>query len=94
METSKKQEGAELYWNEKIECMPRDEIKKMQEDRYAEMFEIMRKYKKVIKNVTFWNLGDRDSWLGARNYPLLWDENYEVKNVYYVVRDFKKNKKK
>jgi len=54
----------------------------------------MRKYKKVIKNVTFWNLGDRDSWLGARNYPLLWDENYEVKNVYYVVRDFKKNKKK
>ena len=71
-----------------------DEIIKMQEDRYAEMFEIMRKYKKVIKNVTFWNLGDRDSWLGARNYPLLWDENYEVKNVYYVVRDFKKNKKK
>ncbi len=85
--------GGQLQFSrEGAEITP--EIKKMQEDRYAEMFEIMRKYKKVIKNVTFWNLGDRDSWLGARNYPLLWDENYQVKDVYYIVRDFKKNKKK
>jgi endo-1,4-beta-xylanase len=67
-----------------------EEIKKMQEEKYANLFEILRKYKKVVKNVTFWNLGDRDSWLGAANYPLPFDENYQPKSVYYVIRDFKK----
>lgn len=62
----------------------------MQEEKYANLFEILRKYKKVVKNVTFWNLGDRDSWLGAANYPLPFDENYQPKSVYYVIRDFKK----
>ena len=69
-----------------------EEIQKQQEQKYADLFEIMRKYKKYISCVTFWNLSDRDSWLGAQNYPLLFDSEYQRKPVYYTVRDFKKNK--
>ena len=69
-----------------------EEIQQMQEQKYKDLFAIMRKYKKNISCVTFWNLSDRDSWLGANNYPLLFDSEYQRKPVYYVVRDFKKNK--
>ena len=70
-----------------------EEIQKQQEEKYASLFEILRKYKDNISCVTFWNLGDRDSWLGANNYPLLFDSEYQRKPVYYTVRDFKKNEK-
>ena len=69
-----------------------EEIQKQQEKKYADLFEIMRKYKDNISCVTFWNVSDRDSWLGANNYPLLYDSEYQRKPVYYIVRDFKKNK--
>ncbi|MDO5443927.1 MAG: endo-1,4-beta-xylanase [Bacteroidia bacterium] len=69
-----------------------EEIQQMQDKKYADLFEIMRKYKKNISCVTFWNISDRDSWLGANNYPLLIDSEYQRKPVYYTVRDFKKNK--
>ena len=32
----------------------------------------------MVDNVTFSNLPSRDSWLGARNYPLPYDENYKA----------------
>lgn len=67
-----------------------EEIQKMQEQKYADLFEIMRKYKKNISCVTFWNVCDRDSWLGANNYPLLFDKDNQRKPVYYTVRDFNK----
>ena len=70
-----------------------DSIAKMQQDKYDELFKVIRKYKKYFSCVTFWNLGDRDSWLGANNFPLLFDGEYQRKPVYYTVRDFKKNKK-
>ena len=69
-----------------------EEIQKQQEKKYKDLFAIMRKYSKNISSVTFWNLSDRDSWLGAENYPLLYDSNYQRKPAYYTVRDFKKNK--
>ena len=69
-----------------------EEIQQMQEQKYSDLFEIMRKYKDNISCVTFWNLSDRDSWLGANNYPLLYDSEYQRKPVYYTVRDFKKKK--
>ena len=52
----------------------------------------LNQYKDNISCVTFWNLSDRDSWLGANNYPLLYDSEYQRKPVYYTVRDFKKKK--
>ncbi len=70
-----------------------DSIAEMQQKKYAELFQVIRKYKKNFSCVTFWNLGDRDSWLGANNFPLLFDGEYNRKPVYYTVRDFKKNKK-
>lgn len=63
-------------------------VKKLQEDQYARLFKVLRKHKDVVDNVTFWNLSDRDSWLGARNYPLPYDENYKAKRVYSIIKDF------
>lgn len=63
-------------------------VKTLQEDQYARLFKVLRKHKDVVDNVTFWNLSDRDSWLGARNYPLPYDENYKAKRVYSIIKDF------
>lgn len=48
----------------------------------------LRRHADVVSVVTFWNVADADSWLGADNYPLLFDDNFEPKPVYYKVRDF------
>ncbi|MCR4582228.1 MAG: endo-1,4-beta-xylanase [Prevotella sp.] len=63
-------------------------IATLQEDQYNRIFRIFRKHKDVIDNVTFWNLSDRDSWLGVNNHPLPFDENYKPKRSYRVIRDF------
>ena len=63
-------------------------VKTMHEAKYADLFRILRKHKDVVKNVTFWNLSDRDSWLGANNYPLPFDREYKPKNVYRVIKNF------
>ena len=63
-------------------------VKTLQEDQYARLFKVLRKHKDVVDNVTFWNLSDRDSWLGAPNYPLPYDENYKAKRVYSIIKDF------
>ncbi len=60
----------------------------LQTDQYANIFKVLRKHKDVIDNVTFWNLGDRDSWLGVNNHPLPFDENYRPKACYRAIRDF------
>lgn len=64
-------------------------ISTLQEDQYNRIFRIFRKHKDVIDCVTFWNLGDKDSWLGVNNHPLPFDENYKPKRSYFVIRDFK-----
>ena len=57
-------------------------------DQYNRIFKIFRRHKDVIDCVTFWNLGDKDSWLGVNNHPLPFDENYKKKPAYFAVRDF------
>ena len=42
----------------------------------------------MIDNVTFWNLGDKDSWLGVNNHPLPFDVNYKPKRSYFVIKNF------
>lgn len=55
-------------------------------DRYAEMFALYEKHKDKITRVTFWGLGDGNSWLnnfpvrGRTNYPLLIDRNLDPKS--------------
>ena len=60
----------------------------LQEDQYARLFRIFRKHKDVIDNVTFWNLSDKDSWLGTNNHPLPFDENFKAKRSLQIIRDF------
>ena len=60
----------------------------MQTDRYIKLFRLYRKYKDVIDNVTFWNVSDRDSWVGVNNHPLPFDENLRPKQVYYAIKNF------
>ncbi len=63
-------------------------LQTLQDDQYNRIFKIFRKHKDVIDCVTFWNLSDRDSWLGVNNHPLPFDENLKPKNTYFVIRDF------
>jgi len=63
-------------------------ISVLQADQYNRIFRIFRKHKDVIDNVTFWNLGDRDSWLGVNNHPLPFDTEYKPKSAYFAIRDF------
>ena len=63
-------------------------IQTLQSDQYNRIFKVFRKHKDVIDCVTFWNLGDKDSWLGVNNHPLPFDEKYMPKNSYFVIRDF------
>ena len=63
-------------------------IAEMQERQYVNIFRIVRKWRNVVTNVTFWNLSDADSWLGAGNSPLPFDTDYKPKSIYYTIRDF------
>ena len=63
-------------------------IATIQEDQYNRIFRVFRKHRDVIDNVTFWNLSDKDSWLGLNNHPLPFDENYKAKRSFQVIRDF------
>jgi endo-1,4-beta-xylanase len=67
-----------------------------QNDQYNMVFKTLRKYKKVITGVTFWNISDRNTWLddypvkGRKNYPLLFDTNLKRKPAYWQILDFGK----
>ena len=66
-----------------------EHIRNMQERQYASVFRALRRHKDAVECVTFWNLSDRDSWLGAQNYPLPFDVQYKPKRVYDVIMDKK-----
>ena len=66
-----------------------DSVKQHLADQYARIFRVFRKHADVIDCVTFWNLGDRDSWLGAANYPLPFDTDYKPKKAYEYIHDMK-----
>ena len=65
-----------------------DHIRTVQEDQYASLFKLLRNHKDVVTNVTFWNLSDADSWLGANNYALPFDREYKPKRVYSIIKNF------
>ena len=60
----------------------------LQNDQYVNLFKVLRKHADVVDCVTFWNVGDRDSWLGANNSPLLFDTEYQPKRSYFLVKGF------
>jgi endo-1,4-beta-xylanase len=56
-----------------------DSVATAQAQRYADLFAVYMKHRDGIDRVTFWGVGDGDSWLngwpirGRTNYPLLFD---------------------
>lgn len=62
-------------------------LQRRQQRQYASIFSVLRKHADAIDCVTFWNLSDRDSWLGADNYPLPFDKDYQRKPVYDTLLD-------
>ncbi|MBN2181498.1 MAG: endo-1,4-beta-xylanase [Sedimentisphaerales bacterium] len=60
------------------------EIQKKLADKYAEIFSILLKHKKVITRVTFWGVYDRTSWIRWGS-PLLFDRNYKPKQAFDAV---------
>ncbi|HEX4119484.1 MAG TPA: endo-1,4-beta-xylanase [Verrucomicrobiae bacterium] len=56
-------------------------------DRYAELFKVFLNHRGTITRVTFWGVGDGDSWLnrGRKNYPLLFDRQYQPKPAFNAV---------
>lgn len=70
------------------------EMNEKQAAHYKMLFEIFRKHKGKVTSVTFWNLSDKSSWLdnfpvrGRKDYPLLFDENYQPKKAYWEVVKF------
>ena len=82
------QMGGQLNMDRNEGQVVTDEQKRMQEAQYDRLFRVLRRHHEKIDCVTFWNVSDKDSWVGTNNYPLLFDKDLKKKNVYYVVRDF------
>ena len=70
------------------------EMEAKQTEQYKMVFKVFRQYKDKITGVTFWNVSDKSSWLdnfpvrGRKNYPLLFDQNFQPKKVYWEVVRF------
>jgi endo-1,4-beta-xylanase len=70
------------------------EMDDKQAAHYKMLFEVFRKHKDKVQNVTFWNLSDKRSWLdnfpvrGRKDFPLLFDVNHQPKKAYWAVVKF------
>ena len=70
------------------------ELEQAQAEKYKMLFATFRKYKNDITGITFWNTSDKSSWLdnypvtGRKNYPLLFDVNYQPKKAFWEVVKF------
>jgi endo-1,4-beta-xylanase len=70
------------------------ELEQQQIAKYKMIFEVLRKHKKQITGVTFWNLTDKNTWLdrfpaaGRKDFPLLFDTNLNPKKAYHAVTNF------
>lgn len=70
-----------------------DDLEQKQAERYREFFELFRRYREAITNVTFWGVADDNTWLsefssGRTDFPLLFDVNHEPKPAFDAVMDF------
>ncbi|WP_119843728.1 endo-1,4-beta-xylanase [Reichenbachiella sp. MSK19-1] len=71
-----------------------NELKQKQIAQYDMIFRVFRENKEKLSSVTFWNVSDQYSWLDhfpvpdRKDYPLLFDQNNEPKEVYWEVVKF------
>ncbi|NID09979.1 endo-1,4-beta-xylanase [Fibrivirga algicola] len=65
-----------------------------QASQYKMLFDVFRKHKDKLTGVTFWNLSDKYSWLDSfpvpnrKDFPLLFDQNYQPKKAFAEVIKF------
>jgi endo-1,4-beta-xylanase len=61
-----------------------DDVQRALARYYADAFRVFLKHRDAITRVTFWGLGDGDSWLnrGRVNHPLLWDRQRQPKPAF------------
>lgn len=64
------------------------ERKQVQMNNYVEIFDVVKKNKDVVTGVTFWGFADarknfRTKRIGKMDYPFLFDEFLQPKEVYY-----------
>ena len=68
-----------------------DSVQQMLARRYADLFQEFMRRRDVIDRVTFWGVGDGDSWLnnwpvrGRTSYPLLFDRQHRPKPAFDAV---------
>jgi endo-1,4-beta-xylanase len=68
-----------------------DSVQQQLARRYADLFTLFRKHRDKIDRITFWGVGDGNSWLnnwpirGRTSYPLLFDRNYQPKPAFQAV---------
>lgn len=61
---------------------------------YNHIFSSARENKDIVENITFWGIYDKESWLVKdfynyrTDFPLLFDEYYNKKKAYFIVKDF------
>jgi endo-1,4-beta-xylanase len=72
---------------------PPAELLEKQAARYKELFEVFRKHKDAVTNVTFWGVTDNTSWLNTNpvvrtNWPLLFDRTGQPKPAFDAVLTF------
>lgn len=77
-----------------------DSIQTKYDQRYLDLFRVFLKHSDKISRVTFWGVHDGHSWKnnwpvrGRTDYPLLFDRNYQPKEVVKtIVKEAKKNTK-
>ncbi len=62
-----------------------DEVLSQQAERYGTFFEVLLRNRDMVERVTFWGIGDGESWLntypvhGRTAYPMPFDRNFEPK---------------
>ncbi len=68
-----------------------DDITTKFNQRYIDLFNLFEKHADVIDRVTFWGVTDNQTWRnywpvkGRTDYPLLFDRNYQPKEVVYDI---------
>ena len=68
-----------------------DSLQRRLTRRYADLFQAFVRHRDVIDRVTFWGVGDGDSWLnnwpvrGRTSYPLLFDRQHRAKPAFDAV---------
>lgn len=82
------QMGGQLNMDRNEGKVVTDGQKMLQELQYDRLFRALRRHSDKVDVVTFWNVSDRDSWVGVNNYPLLFDKDLKKKNVHRVVTEF------